>query len=92
MTTDQLSSLLAKLKDDGVLRDKLLTTANFDDDLTLVQEAGFKVTKADLLRFQACQIQNLSDEQLERMKGCNLDIPPNTRNDNTCPIDTGCIC
>ena len=88
MSADQLSAFLAKLKDDAVLREKLLSSADFDAALTLVQDAGFEVTKADLLRFQANQVLNLSDEQLERMKGSIAAIT----NPLTCCDNTGCTC
>jgi predicted ribosomally synthesized peptide with nif11-like leader len=88
MSTDQLSALVAKLKDDKNLREKLLSIADFDAALTLVQEAGFEVRKADLLRYQANQVLNLSDDQLERMKGSIAAFT----NPWTCCDDTGCTC
>ena len=69
MSEEQLSVLLAKLKDDAGLQEKLKGAADLDAAIALAQEAGFDVSKADLLKHQAKQTLELSDEELEEVSG-----------------------
>ena len=65
MSEEQLSALLAKLKDDAGLQEKLKGAADLDAAVELAQEAGFDVSKAVWLRHQSKQTLKLSDEELE---------------------------
>ena len=69
MSEEQLTALLAKIKDDAGLREKLQGAANLDAALALVKEAGFDVSKPELLRYQASQSLELSDAELESVAG-----------------------
>jgi predicted ribosomally synthesized peptide with nif11-like leader len=69
MSEEQLAALLVKLKDDAALRDKLQAAADLDAAVALAKEAGFDVSKADWLKYQAKQNLELSDEDLEEMAG-----------------------
>ena len=69
MSEEQLSALLAKLKDDAGLQEKLKGAADLDAALALAMEAGFDVSKADWLKYQAKQTLELSDEELEGVAG-----------------------
>jgi predicted ribosomally synthesized peptide with nif11-like leader len=69
MSEEQLAALLAKLKEDAGLQEKLKGAADLDAALELVKAAGFDVSKADLLRYQANQTLELSDEELEGVAG-----------------------
>ena len=69
MSAEQLTTLLAKLNDDAGLREKLKGAADLDAAVAMAQEAGFDVSKADWLRYQAKQTLELSDEQLEDVAG-----------------------
>ena len=69
MSEEQLAALFAKLKDDAGLRDKLQAAADLDAAVALAKEAGFDVSKADWLKYQAKQNIELSDEQLEGVTG-----------------------
>jgi predicted ribosomally synthesized peptide with nif11-like leader len=69
MSEEQLVALLAKLKDDEGLQEKLKGAADLDAVLGIAKEAGFDISKADWLRFQAKQTIELSDEELERVAG-----------------------
>ena len=69
MSEEQLSALLAKLKEDAGLREKLQGAADLDAAVALAKEAGFDVSKADLLKNQASQTQGLSDKELESVAG-----------------------
>ena len=69
MSEDQLAALLAKLKDDTELQEKLKGAADLDAAIAMAKEAGFDVSKADLLRYQANQTLELSDEELETVAG-----------------------
>ena len=69
MSEEQLAALLAKLKDDAALRDKLQAAADLDAAVALAKEAGFDVSKADWLKYQENQNLELSDEDLEEMAG-----------------------
>jgi len=71
MSEEQLSALLAKLKQDAGLREKLKGAADLDAALALAQEAGFDVSKEDWVNYQSQQTQvaDLSDEELTRVSG-----------------------
>ena len=69
MSEEQLSALLAKLKEDAGLQAKFKGAVDLDAAMSVAQEAGFGVTKADWLRHQAKQILELSDKELEGMAG-----------------------
>jgi predicted ribosomally synthesized peptide with nif11-like leader len=69
MSEEQLSALLAKLKDDAGLQEKLKGASDLDAAVAMAKEAGFDVRKADWLRYQAKQTLELSDEELEEVSG-----------------------
>jgi len=69
MSEEQLAALLAKLKDDVGLQEKLKGAADLDATLAIAKEAGFDISKADWLRYQAQQTIELSDEELEGVAG-----------------------
>ena len=72
MSEEQLSALLAKVKDDAVLQEKLKGAADPYAAVSIAKEAGFDVSKADLLRYQAKQTIELSNEELEGASGGKL--------------------
>ena len=70
MSEEQLSALFAKLKEDAGLQEKLKGAADLDAAVALAREAGFDVSKADWLKYQANQtLVELSDEELESVSG-----------------------
>jgi predicted ribosomally synthesized peptide with nif11-like leader len=69
MSEEQLAALLAKLKDDEGLQEKLKDAADLDAVLAIAKEAGFDISKAAWLRYQANQTLELSDEELEGIAG-----------------------
>jgi predicted ribosomally synthesized peptide with nif11-like leader len=69
MSEEQLSALLAKLKDDAGLREKLKGAADLDASVAIAKDAGFDVSKADWFKHQANQTFELSDEELENAAG-----------------------
>ena len=69
MSEEQLSALLAKVKEDVGLQEQLKETADLDAAVALAKEAGFDVSQADLLRYQAKQAFELSDDELEGAAG-----------------------
>ena len=73
MSEEQLAALLAKLKEDAGLQEKLKGAADLDAVLAIAKEAGFDVSKAAWLRYQANQTLELSDEELEGVAG-GIDI------------------
>jgi predicted ribosomally synthesized peptide with nif11-like leader len=74
MSKEQLAALLAKLKDDAGLQEKLKGAADLDDAVAIVKEAGFDVSKADWVEYQAKQALELSDEELEEVDGGNAGV------------------
>jgi len=79
MSGEQLTALLARLNDDAGLREKLRGATDLDAALAIAKEAGFDVSKAAWLRYQARQTLELSDEELEGVagaKGCAPDGSP----------------
>jgi predicted ribosomally synthesized peptide with nif11-like leader len=69
MSEEQLSALLAKLKEDAGLQEKLKGAADLDAAVAIAKEAGFDVSKADWVKYQGKQTLELSDEELERVSG-----------------------
>ena len=69
MSEVQLSAFLAALKADMGFQEKLKGAADLDAAMAMAKEAGFDVSKADWLRYQASQTLELSDEELERVTG-----------------------
>ncbi len=69
MSEEQLAALFAKLKDDAGLQEKLKGAADLDAVLAIAKDAGFDVSKAAWLRYQANQMLELSDEELEGVSG-----------------------
>ena len=65
MSEEQLTALLAKIKEDAGLQEKLKGAADIDAAIALAKEAGFDVSKADWLKYQ----DDLSDEELEGVGG-----------------------
>ena len=69
MSEEQLSALLAKLKEDAGLQEKLKGAGDLDAAVAIAKEVGFDVSKADWLKYQAKQTLDLSDEELEGVAG-----------------------
>ena len=69
MSEEQLSALLARLKEDAGLQENLKDAADLDAALAMAKEAGFDVSKTDWLRYQAKQTLGLSNEELEGVSG-----------------------
>ena len=76
MSEDQFPALLAKLKEDAKLQVIFKGASDLAAAVEMAKEAGFDVSKADLLRYQAKQTLELSDEELEGVAGggatCNF--------------------
>jgi predicted ribosomally synthesized peptide with nif11-like leader len=69
MSEEQLKAFLEAVKADVGLQEKLKGAADLDAAVALAKEAGFEVSKADWLKYQAGQILELSDEELEGVSG-----------------------
>ena len=69
MSEEQHKALLAKIKEDVGLQEKLKGAAYLDAAVALAKDAGFDVSKADWVRYQAKQTLELSDEELEGVAG-----------------------
>jgi predicted ribosomally synthesized peptide with nif11-like leader len=69
MSEEQLAALLANLRDDARLQEKLNGAADLDAALAIAKDAGFDISKADWLRYQANQTLELSDEELLSIAG-----------------------
>jgi predicted ribosomally synthesized peptide with nif11-like leader len=74
MSAEQLTALLAKLKEDAGLQEKLKAAADLDAAVAVAKEAGFDVSKAAWLKYQAKQTLELSDEELEDVAGGFLTV------------------
>ena len=79
MSEEQLTALLAKIKEDAGLQEKLKGAADLDAAIALAKEAGFDVSKADWLKYQAKQTVELSDEELEGVAGGRRQNQPEIR-------------
>lgn len=69
MSTEQLASLLARLKDDTALVEKLKSASDLDAALSIAKEAGFDVSKADWETYQGLNSSELSEEDLDGISG-----------------------
>jgi len=71
MSEEQLTALLAKLKDDAGLQEKLKGATDLNAAVAMAQEAGFDVSKVDWLKYHTKQygLTKLNDEELERVSG-----------------------
>ncbi len=77
MSEEQLKAFLKALEADTDLQAKLKAAVEGEIDtpdetavvLEIAKEAGFGITAADLLRFEAENIRGLSDEELEGVAG-----------------------
>jgi predicted ribosomally synthesized peptide with nif11-like leader len=78
MSEEQLTALLAKLKDDDGLRQKLQGAADLDAAVAVAKEAGFDVSKTDWLKYHAKQTLELSDMELEVVAGARKDNKDST--------------
>ncbi len=78
MSEEQLTALLAKLKDDAGLQERLKGAEDLDTAVAMAKDAGFDVSKADWHRYQANQILGLSDEDLESVAGGKAPVSQNT--------------
>jgi predicted ribosomally synthesized peptide with nif11-like leader len=77
MSEEQLKAFLNALEADTGLQAKIKAAVEGEIDtpdetaavLAIAKEAGFGITAADLVRFEAQNIMELSDEELERAAG-----------------------
>ena len=86
MSEEQLSALLAKLKDDAGLQEKLRGAGDLDDAVAIAKAAGFDVSKADWLKYQAKQTLELSDEELEGVAGGDCLVASTWCTTNSCQL------
>lgn len=69
MSEEQLLAFVQAVKSDLTLQDRLKGAENLDAVATIAIESGYLVTKAELLKAQAQQTLELSDEELETVAG-----------------------
>jgi predicted ribosomally synthesized peptide with nif11-like leader len=72
MSQEDLQKFLEAVRQDTSLQEKL--QAEGADPVAIAKEAGFSVTKAELIRDQASQTQDLSDEELEGAAGGDIPL------------------
>jgi predicted ribosomally synthesized peptide with nif11-like leader len=73
MSEEQLSALIAKLKEDAGLKEKLQGAGTLDAAVEIAKEAGCDVCKADFIRLQANQMLALSDDEIEELSEDQLE-------------------
>ena len=69
MSEEQLTALLAKIKEDAGLQEKLKGAADLDAAMAIAKEAGFDLSNADWIKYQEQQTMELSDEELKGVSG-----------------------
>ncbi len=75
MSEEQLTAFLVAFKADTGLQEKLKGAADLDAAVAIAKEAGFDVSKTELLNLiQAKQTVELSDEDLEGVAGGTFDF------------------
>ena len=73
MSEKQLSALLAKLKEDAGLQEKLKSAADLDAAVAIAMDAGFELTKEVLSKHFKEGLLPLTDEALEAISGGGYD-------------------
>jgi predicted ribosomally synthesized peptide with nif11-like leader len=69
MSAEQLTAFWAAVEGDPSLEETLKGAADLDAAVAVAKDAGFDVSKADLLEYQSQQTLELSDEDLEKVAG-----------------------
>jgi len=69
MSEDQLTALLEMLKQDEGLREKLKGAADIESAQAIAKDAGFEISKAAWMAYQAKLALQLTDEELEGLTG-----------------------
>ena len=69
MSAEQLTAFWVAVEADASLQETLKGAADLDAAVAVAKEAGFDVSKADLLEYQAQQTLELSDEDLAKVAG-----------------------
>lgn len=69
MSEDQFAALLARLRDDAELRQKLGSAVDLEAATAVAKEAGFEVSQADWLQLQPNREGELDDAELESLAG-----------------------
>jgi predicted ribosomally synthesized peptide with nif11-like leader len=64
MSEEQLNALLAKLKDDAGLREKLQGIDDLDNLVAIAKEVGFDLSKAEIQTAQQSFVEGFADEEL----------------------------
>ena len=72
MSEEQLKALLAKIKEDAELQEKLKGAADLDDAVAIAKEAKFEISKDDWFKYLAEQPFELGDEELELVAGAGV--------------------
>ena len=67
MSEEQLKAFISKVQSDESLQNKLKVEGA--DVIAIAKEAGFNITAAELMRYQAQALGELSDEELENAAG-----------------------
>ena len=67
MSQEDLTKFLKAVRQDSSLQEKL--RAEGADPVAIAKEAGFSITKAELIRAHAAYVQTLSDEELNNVAG-----------------------
>jgi len=78
MSQEDLTQFLETVQQDSSLQEKLKTEGA--DPVAIAKEAGFSITRAELIRHQADRIQSLSDEELEDAAGGMHNMANQARN------------
>jgi predicted ribosomally synthesized peptide with nif11-like leader len=69
MSAEQLSAFLEALQADAGLQEKLKGAVDLDAVVAIAKDSGFDISKAALLRYQAKQTLELTNEELEEVTG-----------------------
>ncbi len=72
MSVEQLKAFWEAVQVDAGLQEKLKRAGDLDAFLAIAKEAGFDISKATWLKYQARQTLELTDEQLEGVSGGSL--------------------
>lgn len=67
MSQDQVDAFLAKVKESPELQESLKKAADPKAVAEIAKSAGFDVSAAELIRYQASKVVELSDEELDQV-------------------------
>jgi predicted ribosomally synthesized peptide with nif11-like leader len=69
MSEEQLAALVARIKEDDELKQKLQGAADLDAIIAVAKDSGFDVSREAFIKASSSQVHELTDSELESVAG-----------------------